>query len=172
MADIWNKQKRSEVMSLIRSHSNRATELRLIQIFRAHHITGWRRGQKLPGKPDFVFRAERVCVFVDGCFWHGCPKHGTRPKQNRKFWDGKIARNRERDREVSRELRRAGWRVARIWGHELSEKNRTRLLRRIRWVLEMPKSASGPAIQAYPAPQLLPPELIGITPQTCIAAGI
>ncbi|MBI3222072.1 MAG: hypothetical protein HYZ46_03125 [Nitrosomonadales bacterium] len=71
MSDIWSKQKRSEVMSLIRSRGNKATELRLIEIFREHGITGWRRNQKLIGKPDFTFRRERIVVFVDGCFWHG-----------------------------------------------------------------------------------------------------
>jgi len=74
MTDIWTKQKRSEVMSLIRSHGNKATEMRLIEVFKAHEIIGWRRKQKLPGKPDFVFRKERLCLFVDGCFWHGCAK--------------------------------------------------------------------------------------------------
>ena len=79
MADIWNKRKRSEVMALIRLRGNKATELRLVSIFRLHRITGWRRRQKLTGKPDFVFRKERVCVFVDGCFWHGCKKCYRRP---------------------------------------------------------------------------------------------
>jgi DNA mismatch endonuclease (patch repair protein) len=132
MADIWNKRKRSEVMSLIRSYGNKATEMRLMDVFRTHRIIGWRRKQKLPGKPDFVFRKEVVCVFVDGCFWHGCPRHGTRPKQNRKFWDAKIARNKERDREVNRKLREAGWQVLRIWEHELAQKKEARLVVRIR----------------------------------------
>jgi len=73
-------------------------------------------------RPDFVFRAQRVAVFVDGCFWHGCPRHATRPKQNRKFWDAKIARNRARDRKVSRTLRAAGWSVLRIWECALTVK--------------------------------------------------
>jgi DNA mismatch endonuclease (patch repair protein) len=72
MADIWTKAKRSAVMSLIRGHGNKDTELRLIKIFRLFGIIGWRRKQKLFGKPDFVFRKQRVVVFVDGCFWHGC----------------------------------------------------------------------------------------------------
>lgn len=90
MTDIWSKQKRSEVMSLIRSHGNKATELRLIKIFREFHITGWRRNQPLFGKPDFTFRRERVVVFVDGCFWHGCPKCYKRPGSNQEFWDTKT----------------------------------------------------------------------------------
>lgn len=120
MADIWGKQKRSEVMSLIRSRGNKATELRLISIFREYGITGWRRHQKLMGKPDFTFRHERVVVFVDGCFWHGCPKCYKRPRSNQKFWDTKFAANRKRDRYVNRELRSLGWQVVRIWQHQLS----------------------------------------------------
>ncbi len=119
MSDIWSKEKRSEVMSLIRSRGNKATELRLIEIFREYGITGWRRNQPLFGKPDFTFRRERVVVFVDGCFWHGCPKCYKRPSSNRKFWDTKIANNRKRDRLVNRELRGSGWRVVRVWQHQL-----------------------------------------------------
>ena len=121
MADIWSKQKRSEVMSLIRSRGNKATELRLIEIFREFYITGWRRNQPLFGKPDFTFRRERVVVFVDGCFWHGCPKCYKRPSSNQAFWDTKIGNNRKRDRRVSRELRREGWKVVRIWQHQLNK---------------------------------------------------
>lgn len=82
MTDIWNKEKRSEVMSRIRSQGNKVTELRLISIFREARITGWRRKQPLLGKPDFVFRQQRLAVFVDGCFWHGCPKCYRRPSSN------------------------------------------------------------------------------------------
>lgn len=106
---------------MIRSRGNKATELRLIEVFREFGITGWRRSQPLLGKPDFTFRCERVVVFVDGCFWHGCPKCYKRPKSNRKFWDTKIANNRKRDRLVNRELRRLGWQVVRIWQHQLDK---------------------------------------------------
>ena len=68
MADIFTKAKRSEVMARIRGSGNRATELRLIALMREHGITGWRRNAPVFGKPDFVFRRERVAVFVDGCF--------------------------------------------------------------------------------------------------------
>jgi DNA mismatch endonuclease (patch repair protein) len=121
MSDVFSPAKRSEVMSRIRSQGNKDTELRLMAIFRAHGITGWRRKQRLPGKPNFVFRRERVAVFVDGCFWHCCPQHATRPKQNRAFWDAKLARNQARDREVTRELRKAGWTVLRFWEHSLKQ---------------------------------------------------
>jgi DNA mismatch endonuclease, patch repair protein len=131
MVDIWSRRKRSEVMSRIRSSGNCSTELRLIAVFRAQRFTGWRRGQPLPGRPDFVFRRQRLCVFVDGCFWHGCPRHATQPKANADFWRKKIEANRARDRRVTRELRAAGWRVLRVWEHELRVKNRPRLLLRM-----------------------------------------
>ena len=138
MADIWTKTKRSEVMARIRGRGNRSTEGRLAALFRAHGFTGWRRQRPLPGRPDFVFPAGRLAVFVDGCFWHGCPRHGTMPKENRRFWQAKITRNRERDREVRAELRRLGWKVLRVWEHELTRRNERRLVARLGRVLNTP----------------------------------
>lgn len=133
-------------MARIRSRGNRDTELALAKLLRAHGITGWRRQRKirvtcgewrvtskspkprsspfthhssLTVTPDFVFLKQRVTVFVDGCFWHGCPRHATQPKNNAAFWRRKLAGNRARDRRVNRALRRAGWRVVRIWEHAL-----------------------------------------------------
>jgi DNA mismatch endonuclease (patch repair protein) len=67
---------------------------------------------------DIVFSRTRVAVFVDGCFWHCCPEHGTKPKTNAAWWAEKLARNVERDRETDALLSDAGWRVLRIWEHE------------------------------------------------------
>jgi DNA mismatch endonuclease (patch repair protein) len=122
-------------MSLIRSRGNKGTEVKLVKLFRQHKITGWRRNQKIFGKPDFVFPKLRLALFVDGCFWHGCPKHGTKPRGNRAFWKNKFVRNQVRDALVTRTLRRAGWRVLRIWEHELARKREARLLHRVRRVL-------------------------------------
>jgi len=148
MADVFTKAKRSEVMSRIRSRGNRDTELALAGVLRAHSIIGWRRhllvrvavegsslrveggkprrssqrstfNLQLTVRPDFVFPKQRVAVFVDGCFWHGCPKHATQPKNNRAFWRRKLAGNKARDQLVNRALRRAGWRVVRVWEHQL-----------------------------------------------------
>ena len=132
MSDVFTKAKRSEVMARIRSRGNRETEVALAKLLRSHGITGWRRhweirkveSRKQNGessrrrfavRPDFVFRRSRTAVFVDGCFWHGCPKHATRPKNNRAFWQRKLAANKKRDQLVTRTLRKAGWRVVRIW---------------------------------------------------------
>jgi len=131
MSDIFTQTKRSDVMSRIRGAGNKGTELRLIQVFRANGITGWRRGSKLPGRPDFVFSKLKTAVFVDGCFWHGCPRHGTKPKTNAKFWRDKIAANMARDRRVNRALRGRGWKVARVWEHELKRRDEPKLARRL-----------------------------------------
>lgn len=132
MPDIFTIRKRSEVMSRIRSRGNKATELRLIGIFRSIGINGWRRHQPVFGKPDFIFPKLRMAVFVDGCFWHSCPKHSTKPMRNRVFWEKKLAANKARDCLVNRTLRRNGWKVVRIWEHELRAKSRPLALRKLR----------------------------------------
>ena len=165
MPDIFTPAKRSDVMSRIRSRGNKATELALMRIFRAHRITGWRRqislvlcssrreeahpemppavgrtgksvrasSPRLPRvKVDFVFPKLRLAVFVDGCFWHACPRHTTKPKNNAAFWRKKFARNKARDQLVTRALRKNGWRVLRIWEHELARKREARLAKRLR----------------------------------------
>ena len=106
-------------MSRVRSRGNAATELRLVGILREHRLSGWRRHQNVFGKPDFVFRSDRVAVFVDGCFWHSCPVHGSLPTTNRGFWQHKLGRNKSRDKLVGARLRDEGWSVLRIWQHEL-----------------------------------------------------
>lgn len=121
MADVFTKAKRSEVMSRIRGRGNERTELAMVRLLRANKICGWRRHAKLLGKPDFVFRSARVAVFVDGCFWHGCPKCFRLPANNRSFWAKKISANRARDQKVNVQLRKAGWRVVRIREHVLQQ---------------------------------------------------
>lgn len=132
--DVFSKAKRSEVMSQIRSGGNRDTELRMISLFRTNGIHGWRRRQPLFGKPDFIFRRERIAVFVDGCFWHGCPapKHAPLPKSRALWWAQKLSRNKKRDRVVTRTLREQGWRVIRIWECELLPRNWPQVAGRIR----------------------------------------
>ena len=119
MADVFSLKKRSQVMAAIRSDGNKDTELKLAAIFRKSGIRGWLRHQQLPGRPDFLFRRERLAVFVDGCFWHGCPQHGRSPQSNRAYWSNKLHKNRMRDRIVTQELRCCGWQVLRLWEHAL-----------------------------------------------------
>ena len=133
--DILATSERSKLMAKVRGHGNRSTEMRLVKLFRRHRITGWRRNQKIFGKPDFIFLKLKLAIFVDGCFWHCCPKHETKPKNNRAFWRRKFARNVARDRLVARTLRADGWHVLRVWEHELARKNEARLVRRIQRVV-------------------------------------
>jgi DNA mismatch endonuclease (patch repair protein) len=142
MADVFSVAKRSEVMSRIRSRGNRATELALARLLRQMEIRGWRRHYEIRisnpesegfrVKPDFVFLKGRIALFVDGCFWHACPRHMTRPSTNAAFWNEKLEANRVRDQTVNRTLRRAGWRVLRIWEHDLTGRSDTRLIARLR----------------------------------------
>jgi len=96
-------------MAAIRSRGNKETELRLAAILRTHGITGWRRHQPLPGRPDFIFRRERVAAFVDGCFWHGCRWHCLRLKTIA-YRKNKIGGNVLRNRAANKALNK-GWRV-------------------------------------------------------------
>ncbi len=123
MSDVFTKEKRSQVMSRIKGKGNKDTELAMIQVLRRHHISGWRRNQAVWGKPDFVFPKQKIALFVDGCFWHGCPlpKHSNVPKNNQEFWAKKLQANKDRDKLVTHELRKQGWRVVRVWEHELKE---------------------------------------------------
>ncbi|HSH60414.1 MAG TPA: very short patch repair endonuclease [Acidimicrobiales bacterium] len=79
----------------------------------------YRLRPRLPGSPDLVFTSARLAVFVDGCFWHGCPEHYRAPKANADFWRAKVERNVSRDRRVDGELSASGWRVLRVWEHEI-----------------------------------------------------
>jgi DNA mismatch endonuclease, patch repair protein len=124
MVDVHTKAQRSHNMSRVRSQGNRTTEACLAGLFRKWHVTGWRRGVALCGKPDFVFPQSRVVVFVDGCFWHNCQQCKFKPSSNVTYWEEKFARNRARDEDVNRTLKVLGWRVIRIWEHELRDPSR------------------------------------------------
>jgi DNA mismatch endonuclease (patch repair protein) len=122
---------RSRTMAAVRSTGNRSTE----RVLRAHLVRngfrGWRLNAKdVAGCPDFVFDEQRLAVFVDGCFWHGCPACHRLPGSNQKYWTDKVGGNRKRDRKTTRELLRADWAVLRIWEHELKRSPRS-IMRRI-----------------------------------------
>jgi len=113
---------RSKNMRAIKARGNRSTELRLKQLLRAWKIMGWRsHPDYIVGRPDFVFQKKRLVVFVDGCFWHGCPRcgDGHLPKSNIQYWSKKIHGNKRRDGKVGRMLRAKGYSVLRIWEHQL-----------------------------------------------------
>jgi len=114
---------RGRLMSRVRSTGNQTTEMRLVSLLRKEGLNGWRRHQPLPGRPDFAWPKPKVVVFVDGCFWHGheCGKN-IRPRTNAKAWQEKIERNQARGRRATRQLRRRGWAVIRIWECTLAKR--------------------------------------------------
>jgi DNA mismatch endonuclease (patch repair protein) len=143
VVDRYNAQQRSRIMASIRGRGNKSTEATFLVILRAAAITGWRRHLEIPLKsfhgqsagqvqgivggrrptttvrPDFVFRAAKLAVFLDGCFWHKCPIHYKAPTSNEQYWLKKINANVVRDRCVDAALESAGWRVLHLWEHEL-----------------------------------------------------
>ncbi len=92
-----------------------------LELRRALHKNGLRfrlHRRDLPGRPDIVFASIRLAIFVDGCFWHGCPEHRVKPKSNTQFWEAKIVENQQRDRRNDLKLTDMGWTVMHIWEHE------------------------------------------------------
>ncbi len=110
---------RSEIMSRVKNKDSEAERA----LRSALHAEGlrFRLHRRIEGVTvDIVFLGQKVAVFVDGCFWHGCPKHATFPKSNQDYWLPKLAENKERDKRQSRRLREAGWKVIRVWEHDCS----------------------------------------------------
>lgn len=108
-------------MSSVKSKNNKSTELRFISLLKKHNIIGWRRNFPLFGKPDFVFPNNKIAIFLDGCFWHMCPMHCRLPSSNNKYWKNKINNNKMRDKKTSIKLKAKGWKVIRIWEHEIND---------------------------------------------------
>ena len=121
MADTFSTKQRSEIMKAVKSKGNKSTEIKLIEIFKLHHITGWRRNSNLVGHPDFIFPKNRIAVFADGCFWHGHNCRNVTPSENAEYWQNKIKRNKARDKAITKELTVKGWKVVRIWECEIKK---------------------------------------------------
>jgi DNA mismatch endonuclease Vsr len=114
---------RSQNMRAIKSRSNATTELRLRAHLIRNSVAGWKlHARNIHGHPDFFFPVQRVAVFVDGCFWHGCPRCGHTPKTNRSYWLKKLARNKQRDAKINRALRTDGIQLLRLWECQLRYK--------------------------------------------------
>ena len=128
MSDVFSKEKRSAVMKAVKSRNTKTTEIKMMEIFKEFHITGWRRTYPLVGKPDFVFPKKRIVVFVDGCFWHGHNCRNVTPSDNADFWNAKREYNKRHDELVIQTLESKNWTVIRIWECELKKKNREKLL--------------------------------------------
>lgn len=120
MADTVSKSQRSKIMSSVRSKDTK------IEV--AFRKALWKKGfryrknsLKYFGKPDLVLKKFKTVIFIDSCFWHGCKKHCRIPATNKKYWINKIARNKERDREVNYYYKNSDWEIFRIWEHDISE---------------------------------------------------
>lgn len=138
MADIFTAQKRSEIMSRIRS-SGTTPEAKLYSCLRSALGSHWRVDRNvraLPGQPDVVVPRLRLVLFADGCFYHSCPKHGHHPKSNLDYWGPKLERTKIRDKQSRRVLRKMGFTVWGFWEHDLkirtAEKTVQRLKRRLK----------------------------------------
>jgi len=142
MADAFSKAERSEIMRRVKSRDT-TPELTLRRLLWSAGVRGYRLNREdLPGRPDLVISRVRIAIFVDGCFWHGCPRCYRRPSSNRSYWDLKVKRNMRRDRVQREQLRRLGWKVIRLWEHEVAkqpERCAIKVLKAIRGsTLELP----------------------------------
>ena len=137
MADVFDKEKRSEIMRCVRSKGNKSTELKMIEIFKCLGIKGWRRNYPVVGHPDFVFPDLRTAIFVDGCFWHGHDCRNTHPTENADYWNAKRERNKKHDAEITSRFEKRGWTVLRIWECELKKSNRSSLEERLKRLQNM-----------------------------------
>ena|SRR3989344_1110582 len=123
MTDIFSKEKRSEIMSKVKNKDSQIE----IGFRKELWKEGFRYGKNSAryfGKPDLVLPKYETVIFIDSCFWHGCRKHGSMPKTRESFWKTKIERNKKRDAEVSRYYKKLGWKIFRIWEHDLKKNGR------------------------------------------------
>ncbi len=119
MIDVLTPTQRSYCMSRNRGKNTKPEMLLRRELW--DRGLRYRTSTRTFGKPDIVFVGARIAVFVDGCFWHGCPDHSTSPRTNADFWRQKIDRNKKRDELVNQTLSRKGWQVIRIWEHQIKE---------------------------------------------------
>jgi DNA mismatch endonuclease (patch repair protein) len=134
--DTFSKTERSRIMASVKSRNTKSTELRFISILKDKGITGWRRNYCLTGKPDFAFPRLKIAVFIDGCFWHGCPIHCRMPSSNINYWNEKIKKNKIRDKKITKTLKMKGWQVIRIWEHEIKSRKINSKLNRIKKIAQ------------------------------------
>ena len=120
MTDIFSKKKRSDIMSKVKN-KNSKIEIEFRKKLWAAGLRYRKNSTKHFGKPDIVSSKNKLVIFVDSCFWHGCKKHGSTPQTRRKFWEAKIFCNKKRDKEVDRHYKKEGWKLLRIWEHDLNK---------------------------------------------------
>lgn len=143
MSDVFDKDKRSQIMRSVKSRNTKSTEIALIKLLKENHISGWRRTYQVKGHPDFVFLEKRIAIFVDGCFWHGHDCRNTRPSDHAEYWQKKRDRNIQRDKEITERFEKRGWKVIRIWECELTKKNLSSTTQRLLTVLSSINNKGG-----------------------------
>ncbi|MFW6383403.1 MAG: very short patch repair endonuclease [Nanoarchaeota archaeon] len=129
MGDVFSKAKRSELMSKIRS-KNTKLEVNFRKKVFAKGLRYRIYPKNIPGKPDMVFPKSKLAVFIDGCFWHKCPKCFKEPVSNKDYWIKKIQYNVDKDKRINQEIENMGWRVLRFWEHEI-KKNPEKCIKQI-----------------------------------------
>ncbi|MCY8698783.1 very short patch repair endonuclease [Bacillus spizizenii] len=137
--DNVSKEKRSNTMKAVKSKNTKIEKVVSKEI--------WRRGirfrknvKNLKGKPDIAIKKYKIVIFIDSCFWHGCPLHGRIPKSNVEFWNNKIKRNIERDKSINQYYTRKGWNILRIWEHDLNKKKFSQTIDKIEEWIKIIKS--------------------------------
>jgi len=123
MVDHFTKEIRSKIMASVRSRGNKTTELKMATILRENRLSGWRRHISVSGTPDFAWPKLKVALFVDGCFWHGCPRCYQEPTSNIAYWRDKVLNNKRRDQRTNSKLRSKGWSVIHVWECKLEMPN-------------------------------------------------
>jgi DNA mismatch endonuclease, patch repair protein len=134
MTDVMTKEQRSNLMSRVRDRDT-SPELEVRRQLFSRGLRGYRLRPKLPGKPDIVYSRAKLAIFIDGCFWHGCPRCYTRPATRRPYWDNKLAENVSRDKAVDRSLKEMGWKTLHFWEHDV-KKAPGRIVKRVKISLD------------------------------------
>ncbi len=119
MVDNLTKEQRSYTMSKIRSKGTK--QEKIVHVFLKEAGVSHTMHPNMVDKPDIIIKKEKIAIFLDGCFWHGCKKHYIEPKTNINYWRKKIKYNIERDKRNTALLKESGWRVIRIWEHEIKD---------------------------------------------------
>lgn len=120
--DTVSKQKRSEIMSQIRSRDSKIEILFRKELWEKGFRYRKNSGKHF-GKPDIVLKKHKAVIFIDSCFWHGCKKHCRLPATRQKFWADKIEGNKRRDKKVNQYYKKMNWKIIRIWEHDLKKKD-------------------------------------------------
>lgn len=120
MVDILSKKQRSYCMSQIKA-KNTKPEIIFRKYIWSKGIKNFIVKNRFTGKPDLVFTKKKIAVFIDGCFWHKCPKCYIKPKSNKSFWNSKIKQNLKRDAVVNKSLKSEGWNILRFWEHDTNK---------------------------------------------------